>query len=1320
MSVRRSRFFSLLPALVAVLAIVTCRGDQGPASPTPPVTGLRPSFSTGVGAVTLVGSGNIARCDRTNDEATAKILDSIAGTVFTLGDAAYPNGTAANYTNCYDPTWGRQKARTYPVPGHHDYDSSSTAAGYFGYFGAAAGDPSKGGYYSYDLGAWHIIVLNSNNKYVSTAVGSPQETWLRSDLAANTKQCILAMWHHPRFYSTTASTLSPTTSVKPFWDDLYNAHATMILNAHMRDYERFGPQTPTGAADSVAGIREIIVGTGGEGLDATNTLIAPNSQVRISGVYGVLQLTLADGSYTFQFLPVSGQTATDFGGGACYGAGPSAPIVSAGPDVLTYPGDTVSLAATFSDPGPNDGPWAYAITWGDGTSTSGSTTSSSTPITASHVYSTLTLDSVRVTVTNAFAMSGSDSLAVQAANGPTVLVGAGDIADSTAIGDSLTANLLDGIAGTVYTLGDNAYPMGASSDFTKFYDPTWGRQKARTRPVPGNHDYSTTGASGYFGYFGAAAGDPATGYYSYDIGDWHIIALNSELDVTPGSAQVQWLRSDLALHSKLCTLAYWHEPRFVSGVAITSNPKYQTLWDTLYQYGADVVLGGHKHSYERFAPQDPAAQLDTLYGIREFVVGTGGTGLDGGNPTPIANSEVRNTTTWGVLKVTLNSGSYTWQFVPVAGMSFSDGGSGLCHGAPPATNHPPTAVPGGPYSGNEGAAVSFNGSGSSDPDGDALTYAWTFGDGATGTGVAPSHAYADNGTYTVTLVVTDTHGAASAPATTTATIANLPPVVAAGPQTASAGAGFTFSATFSDAGINDGPWSYTIAWGDGSPQTTGSDTSQSSAITAAHTYAAAGTDTVQVTVTDKDGGADSVKTTVTVGATNHPPTAVPGGPYSGNEGAAVSFNGSGSSDPDGDALTYAWTFGDGATGTGVAPSHAYADNGTYTVTLVVTDTHGAASAPATTTATIANVAPSVNAGPNQTVTAGATLTLNATLSDPGVSDAPWAYSINWGDGTAPTTGSTTSQSSAIAATHSYSAAGTATVQVTVTDKDAGVGSGSASITITQPIASVTLVGAGNIARCDRTNDEATANILDAIAGTVFALGDAAYPNGTAATYTNCYDPTWGRQKARTYPVPGNHDYDSSATAAGYFGYFGAAAGDPTKGYYSYDLGAWHIIMLNSNNTYVSTAAGSPQETWLKADLAATTKQCVLAMWHNPRFYSTTSSSFSPTTSVKPFWDDLYAAHAELILNAHMRDYERFAPQTPTGAADSVNGIREIIVGTGGEGLDSPNTLIIPNSQVRISGVYGVLKLTLYDGSYSWQFVPVAGQTATDAGSASCH
>jgi PKD repeat protein len=268
-------------------------------------------------------------------------------------------------------------------------------------------------------------------------------------------------------------------------------------------------------------------------------------------------------------------------------------------------------------------------------------------------------------------------------------------------------------------------------------------------------------------------------------------------------------------------------------------------------------------------------------------------------------------------------------------------------------------------------------------------------------------------------------------------------------------------------------------------------------------------------------------------------------------------------------------------------------------------------------------------------------------------------------------------------------------------------------------AAVTLAGAGNVSICGATGATATAALLDSIPGTVFSLGDAAYPDGTAADYQSCYDPTWGRHKARTFPAPGNRDYDSSATADGYFGYFGVQAGDTDKGYYSYDLGAWHVIVLNSNYHRVSTAAGSPQEQWLKADLAAHPAQCTVAMWHHPRFYSTTSTAFYPGTASEPFWDDLFAAGADLVLNGHMRDYERFALQRPDGTPDSA-GIREIIVGTGGSGLDEPNTLIIPNSEVQISGEYGVLRLTLSAGSYTWQFVPAAGATVTDSGTTACH
>jgi hypothetical protein len=273
-----------------------------------------------------------------------------------------------------------------------------------------------------------------------------------------------------------------------------------------------------------------------------------------------------------------------------------------------------------------------------------------------------------------------DSIAVSvmadAPRADAVLVGAGDIAGCYDTGKPFrtslaTATLLDAIPGTVFTLGDNAYPNGAAPEYANCYGPTWGRQKVRTRPAPGNHEYNIS-ANPYFDYFNGVgkdsgvAGKRGQGYYSYDTGGWHIVVLNSELS---------WLKADLAAHPTACSLAYWHRPFFSSGphapdVALTP------LIQTLFAGGVDVVLSGHNHQYERFAPQDPNRHPDPN-GIRAFVAGTGGAGEYGFGP-PQPNSEVRGNGP-GVLKFTLLPTSYKWQFIPVPGVSFADSGSGLCH-----------------------------------------------------------------------------------------------------------------------------------------------------------------------------------------------------------------------------------------------------------------------------------------------------------------------------------------------------------------------------------------------------------------------------------------------------------------------------------------------------------------------------------------------------------------------------------------------------------------------------------------------------------------
>ena len=200
------------------------------------------------------------------------------------------------------------------------------------------------------------------------------------------------------------------------------------------------------------------------------------------------------------------------------------------------------------------------------------------------------------------------------------------------------------------------------------------------------------------------------------------------------------------------------------------------------------------------------------------------------------------------------------------------------------------------------------------------------------------------------------------------------------------------------------------------------------------------------------------------------------------------------------------------------------------------------------------------------------------------------------------------------------------------------------------------------------------------------------------------------------PAVGDKEY-LTPNAAGYAGYFGAAAGPAGSFYYSYDLGDWHIIVLNDNWNFVPTGAGSPQELWLQSDLAAHPNQCTLAIWHQPRF---NSFNATPRSAVKKFWDDLYAAGADVIVNAHYRNYERFAPQTPDGVADPQNGIREFVVGTGGQSGFQVPTSVAANSEARNSNTFGVLKLTLSAGSYTWEFVPAGAGTFRDSGSGSCH
>jgi hypothetical protein len=261
-----------------------------------------------------------------------------------------------------------------------------------------------------------------------------------------------------------------------------------------------------------------------------------------------------------------------------------------------------------------------------------------------------------------------------------VLLAAGDIGTCQGGGGEATAQLVERLPGTVAALGDNVYEDGTADEYARCYAPHWGRLLSRTKPAVGNHDYHSPGAAPYFAYFGNAAGGAGRGWYSYDLGSWHVVVLNSNCAEVGGcgggSAQWLWLREDLAAHPATCTLAYWHAPRFSSGEHGPAA-KMADVWRVLYEAGAELVISGHDHDYERFAPQDPVGERDDARGIRQFVVGTGGGELRVVNGTA-PHSEKLITHTYGVLRLDLYPGRFAWSFLSVRDATL-DSGSADCH-----------------------------------------------------------------------------------------------------------------------------------------------------------------------------------------------------------------------------------------------------------------------------------------------------------------------------------------------------------------------------------------------------------------------------------------------------------------------------------------------------------------------------------------------------------------------------------------------------------------------------------------------------------------
>jgi hypothetical protein len=268
-------------------------------------------------------------------------------------------------------------------------------------------------------------------------------------------------------------------------------------------------------------------------------------------------------------------------------------------------------------------------------------------------------------------------------NEVSVLVGAGDIAVCGSQGAIATGRLLDEERGTIFAAGDLAYPHGSAEDFQTCYDPTWGRHKGRTRPAPGNHEYESADAAPYFAFFGSNAGPAGLGYYRYRSGGWQVYSLNSNLGAARGTTQTQWLRSQLAAEPSFCSVAYFHHPLVSSGHhgLEQTPPAVRELWLALYDAGVEVVISAHEHFYERLARQTPDSLPDSEYGIRQFVVGTGGAPLT--QPVRRVHGSEVVLTKFGILRLTLEPMSYRWEFLSAEGGAVLDSGIEPCHSSRP-------------------------------------------------------------------------------------------------------------------------------------------------------------------------------------------------------------------------------------------------------------------------------------------------------------------------------------------------------------------------------------------------------------------------------------------------------------------------------------------------------------------------------------------------------------------------------------------------------------------------------------------------------------
>jgi Invasin, domain 3/Bacterial Ig-like domain (group 1)/Calcineurin-like phosphoesterase len=1269
--------YRIVAVAALVLVFVTCTEPKSPFA----VSDLKPTadFLAGTPDV-LAGAGDIAQCDRTGDEQTASLLDTIPGTVLTLGDNAYPDGSGSVYQNCYDPSWGRHKARTRPLPGNHDYLTPG-AAGYWNYFGALAGEAGKG-YYSYDVGAWHVIALNN---YVPMSAGSEQEQWLLADLAAHPNLCTLAYWHHPQYSSWTDGGTGGIEflGVKPLVTDLYNAGVDVVLNGHRHWYERFAPQSPDGALDSARGIREIIAGTGGGGFEFPNN-IAPNSEVRNSNTWGVVKLYLYSDGYAWKFVPVPGQTFSDSGSYACHdapgGVSANQSRLSAAPTAISTGTQTATVTVTALNGAgqPVSGAAVVLAASGTGntitqpapTNANGVTTGTLSSTTAGTKTITATANGIPLTQTATVTVTSVPSASKsQIAAAPIY------IAPGTGT-STITVTVKDAgnhpIAGALVTLsasgsGNTLTQPSALTDAKGIATGTLSSTVAESKTVS-----ATANATPLSKAVTVVVTTPSAAKSTLAANPTSIMAGNatSTITVTVKDAGGHAIAGAPVVLSATGSGNTLTQPGLTSSNGVAAGTLSSLVPETKI---VTATAGGvliTKTVSVTVTPSNVSASLSTVAAAPTTIAAGTGTStitvtVKQPNGTPLSNATV-------VLAATGTGNTLTQ---PATRTNTAGVATGTLRSTVAEAKTISATANGIPL--NQQPVITVTTGGVS-PDQSTVE-------------AAPSTIAANTGTSTITVTAKDAGGN---------------PISGKTVVLAATGSGNTLtqpSAPTDANGVATGTLSSTVPEtktvsatldGTGIAQTVqvsvtpgGFSASQSTVVATPTTFTAGSSAIITVTARDADNN-PIAGMTVVLSATGPGKTLTqPSAPTDANGVATGAIS----------SIT-----------AGAKTVSATADGAAIIQTATVTVTAGALSA---TQSTISPLPASIAPG-------GETSTIRVTANDDygnPISGATVALSATGSGNTLTQPSAPTDATGLASGTLSSTVEETKTISATI---DGTPLTQTATVTVVSTTTSEVLVGAGNIAMCDRANDEATAALIANIPGTVFAAGDNVVVDGSLTDYTNCYDPstTWGQFKARTRPAVGDKEY-VTVDAAGYASYFGSAAGSAGSFYYSYDLGDWHIIVLNDNWTHVPTAHGSPQEQWLQADLAANTKQCTLAIWHQPRF---TSFNTTPRSAVKSLWDDLYAAGADVIVNAHYRNYERFAPQTPDGVADPQNGIREFVVGTGGQSGFQVPTAVAPNSEARNSNTFGVLKLTLSAGSYTWEFIPTASGTFRDSGSGTCH